>query len=156
MKMTWVIPLVFAGLAVVVGLPLAGAWLRRDEPPRCELEGLAIEPLYRVRVVDRSGKSHSFCCVECARRWLEREGGVAPAVYVTDEVGGAELDARSACFVQSPVVTNPVTGNCTHVFRDRADAEEHVRAFDGLLLAGADRPFPAGAPGVLQKSMPTR
>lgn len=156
MTKTTLILLLGAGLLVAVGLPLAGTWARHHEPPRCELEGLPIEPAYRGRVVDGSGGSHLFCCVPCARRWLEQRGGGAEAVYVTDEASGAEIDARSAFFVQSPVVTNPVTGNRTHVFRDRADAEAHARTFGGLVLAGADRPFPAEGRPVLRKSMPAR
>lgn len=133
--------LVLASLALIVGVPLAGKWARRHQAPRCELDGLPVEPLYRVRVVDQAGASHEFCCARCARRWLRRQGNPPATVFVTDEMGGGELDAASAWFVQSPVVTNPVTGNRLHAFRDRAAAEEHARAFDGDLLTGGERPF---------------
>jgi len=131
---------VLAGL-VVVGLPLAGKWARRHDGPRCEMDGLKIEPLYRVRVVDGDGVAHSFCCVHCAGRWVARQPGRPRAVYVTDEAGGEEVEAGSAYFVQSAVVANPVTGNAVHAFRDQADAEAHARAFHGWLMTGADRPF---------------
>jgi hypothetical protein len=130
-------------LLVVVGLPLAGKWLRRQRGPRCTLDGLAIEPLYEVRIVDSAGAAQRFCCIHCAVSWLARRGERPGAIYVTDEVSGEEIDARSAHFVQSAVVTNPITRNRVHVFRDRADAEEHVRAFGGQLLTGAERPFAA-------------
>jgi hypothetical protein len=133
--------LFLGGLLVVVGLPLAGKWARRGAGPRCELDGLAIESPYQVRVVDRAGASHPFCCVRCAARWLARQEDSPRAVYVTDEAGGAEVDSRSAFYVRSAVVTNPVTGNRVHAFRDRADAEEHARAYRGEVLTGAERPF---------------
>ena len=133
--------LVLAGLLVVVGLPLAGKWARRGAGPRCELNGLAIQPLYQVRVVDRAGASHRFCCARCAARWLARQEDRPRAVYVTDEAGGAEIDCRAAWFVRSTVVTNPITGNRIHAFRGRADAEEHARAYNGEVLTGVERPF---------------
>ncbi len=131
----------FVVLALVVGVPLAGRWERLHSAPRCELDGLRLDPLYRVRVVDDAGTDHHFCCVRCARAWLLRQGGRAAAVYVTDEAGGGEVEAAAASFVESPVCTNPVTGNRTHAFRNRADAEEHARTFGGELLTGADRPW---------------
>jgi hypothetical protein len=133
--------LFLAGLLVVVGLPLAGKWARRRAGPRCELNGLTIQLLYQVRIVDRAGASHRFCCVRCAARWLARQEDRPRAVYVTDEAGGAEVDSRSAIFVRSLVLTNPITGNRVHAFRDRADAEEHARAYGGEELTGVERPF---------------
>lgn len=144
MRKRWSILLVLAGLLVAVGLPLVGTWARRHAPPRCELDGLAVEPPYQVRVVDGAGGSHRFCCVRCATGWLARQGETPAAVLVTDEAGGGEVDARSAYFVRSGVVTNSVTGNRVHAFRDRADAEQHARDCGGTLLEGAARPFEAG------------
>ena len=76
--------LLLAGLVLVVGLPLAGRWARRQAGPRCTLDGLAIEPVYRVRVVDRAGGEHVFCCVRCAGRWLARQAERPATVYVTE------------------------------------------------------------------------
>jgi hypothetical protein len=129
-----------AGL-LVVGLPLAGKWARRNQPPRCTLDGLAIEAAYRARVVDRSGKSHSFCCIGCAARWLERQPDPPAAVYVTDEAGGGEVEAASATFVRSTVVTSPITRNHIHAFRHADDAEKHALDFDGWVLPAHERPF---------------
>jgi hypothetical protein len=136
--------LLVAGLGVVVGLPLAGKWLRQGDPPRCERDGLPIVPLYRVRVVDRAGQPHLFCCVQCARVWLERRGEAPGAVRVTDEADGREIDPRAAHFVRSPVATSPITGNHVHVFRSPADAAEHARAFGGWVLGEEERPFRDG------------
>ncbi len=133
--------LFLAGLVVVVGLPLAGHWARSGAAPRCEQDGLPVEPLYRVRVVDGAGVWHHFCCIRCASRWLARRDDRPRAVYVTDEAGGTEIDCRSAFFVRSSVVTNPVTRNHTHAFKDRADADEHARAYRGEALTGVLRPF---------------
>jgi hypothetical protein len=138
MKAPW---LLLAGLLVIVGLPLAGAWQRRNAAPRCDLNGLNIEPLYQVRVVDWEGASHRLCCVHCAQVWLKRQSDCPRAVFVTDEASGAEIDAQEACFVQSTVLTNPITRNRIHVFRDRAMAESHAHAFSGWLLTDAERPF---------------
>jgi hypothetical protein len=148
--------LLLAGLLVVVGLPLAGKWARRQGVPRCDLDGLELVPLYQVRVVDRAGGSHHFCCVRCARTWLARQGNPPRAVYVKDEAGGAEIDARSAHFVQSTVPTNPVTGNTVHAFRDRAAAEEHARAFAGWVLPEAEQPFPAENGAAASETSPGR
>ena len=135
----WITGLI--GLLLAAALPGIGHLARRVPAGRCALDGVAIEPLYRVRVVDGAGGSHIFCGIRCARRWIDRQGERPRTVYVTDEAGGAEVDAGSAFFVQSGVLTNPITGNHIHVFRDRERAEEHARSFRGVLLTGANRPF---------------
>jgi hypothetical protein len=131
----------FVVALAMLSVELAGREAWYPEEPRCEVDGLKIEPLYRVRVVDGAGGSHIFCGIRCARRWIDRQGERPRTVYVTDEAGGAEVDAGSAFFVQSGVLTNPITGNHIHVFRDRERAEEHARSFRGVLLTGANRPF---------------
>jgi hypothetical protein len=129
----------FVVLAVVV--PLVGRWARRAGPPRCAFDGLPIEPLYEVRVTGPAGEVLRFCCVRCARSWLDRGDEAARTVHVTDEASGALVSSETAYFVESRVVTNPVTENRVHAFREQADAEEHVRAFAGRMLRGAERPF---------------
>jgi NosL protein len=128
-------------VVVVVVLPLVGKWLRSGATPRCALDGVPIEPLYRVRVVDGQGAEHLFCCIDCARHWLEQEPPGRRTVFVTDETSGEEIDADSAWFVRSRVVTTPATGNRVHAFRTRADATRHAEAARGKLLRGDDRPF---------------
>jgi hypothetical protein len=136
-------PLLFiGGLLLIVGLPVVARWSRRHAPPRCAVDGLRIEPLYQVRIVDQAGGSHRCCCVACARLWITRRKEPPSAIYVTDEAGGAEIDARSAHFVRSAVVTNPITGNRTHAFSKASDAAEHARVFAGWPLTGTERPLP--------------
>jgi hypothetical protein len=132
-----------AAVALGVGLPLTGHWIRQSGPTRCAYDGQRIEPRYRVRVVDHDGQGHEFCCIRCATWWLER-GRDAAKVRVVDEASGEEIDSRGAYFVESAIVTNHVTGNHVHAFQDRAAAEEHARAYGGLLLQGAERPLQSG------------
>jgi hypothetical protein len=136
----------------VVGMPLAGKWLRRPEKVRCAFDGQAIKPLYRVRINDACC-SRSFCCIGCAQAWLDRQrrpgesgggglkGSLRSSVFVTDEASGREIPQHSAFFVHSPISTNPVTGNRTHVFLERQDAQAHAQAFSGQVLDGPERPF---------------
>jgi hypothetical protein len=126
---------------LVVGLPLAGKWLRRQDGPRCAVDGLLIDPLYRVRVIDSAGHSYSFCCVRCAQRWWRRHADEQTEAFATDETTATEIPANQAYFVDSNVITNPVTNNSIHVFRRRADAEEHAKTFAGEVLTEAERPF---------------
>jgi hypothetical protein len=129
------------GLAVVVGLPVLGHWARRSAVPHCALDGVEIDPRYQVSVVDGRGQAHAFCCLHCAQAWVARQPDTPRAITVTDEATGQEIEAASACYVRSSVVTTPVTGNRIHAFRRRADAEEHASAFSGVVLTGAEKPF---------------
>jgi hypothetical protein len=137
-KAPWVVAL--AVLAVAVGLPLAAHWLRGPPPPGCTLDGATIDPAYRVTVVDAGGQPHSFCCIRCAQLWL---AGQPPprSVSVTDEAGGGEIDAASAYYVRSQVVTTPAVGNRIHAFLRLGDAEQHADRHGGTVLTGAERPF---------------
>jgi hypothetical protein len=137
--------IVLAGLAVIVGLPFLGKWARRSPGERCALDGMAINPVYRVRVVDEQGQDHTFCCIHCATVWLGRQPAAPRAVYVTDEVSGQEVEAASAWFVRSLVVTVPHTGNDIHAFRTQADAARHASTAHGTVLEDSDRPFRTGA-----------
>lgn len=133
-----------AAIAVAaVGLPGLGAWYRRQQLPRCALDGAAIEPIYAVEIIDDSQTSRRFCCVRCAEYWLNRQTPLPLQVRVTDEVTGTALEASSAFFVRSSVVTNHATGNRIHAFRARCDAEEHAAANRGRLLQDGERPFPS-------------
>ena len=131
-----------AGLAVIVGLPVLGSWARRDATPRCALDGVKLDPHYRVQVIDRAGEAHSFCCPRCAGLWIERQPSACRAVRVTDEQSGEWIDASAAYFVRSIVVTTTATGSRIHVFRDRGDAERHAELFGGKVLEGSERPLP--------------
>jgi hypothetical protein len=56
--------------------------------------------------------------------------------------------------VQSSVVTDAISGNRIHVFRDRMAAEEHAGAFRGWVLIGAERPLPVEASSAGDISFP--
>jgi NosL len=133
------------GALAVVGVPVAGRRARRDGTPRCEVDGVRIEPVSRVRAVEEDGQSHSFCCPRCARRWIDRQEEPPSAIYVIDEIRHEEIEAHSAHFVHSAAVTDPVTGNHIRAFRDPTDAEAHVQAFGGWVLDPAEYPFAGGS-----------
>lgn len=131
--------LVCLGLAIL--LPLLGSWLRRGGNPGCTLDGQAIDPRYRVRLMDADHQSKDFCCLVCAELWLKRQGKKMKAIYVTDETSGQEIPADEAFFVRSLVFTNKTTQNRVHVFRHRTDAQQHAQQFLGTLLPEDEKPF---------------
>ena len=94
-----------AGILLLAGLPIVGCWLRRSPQPCCALDGVRLEAVFRVRVQDHEGHSHEFCSVRCAELWLQRQPAPPRAIYVTDEATGQEIDAASAYYVRSQVVT---------------------------------------------------
>jgi len=138
-KSEWIIGLAF--VCVLAALPLAGHWARRGAAQSCAFDGAIIDPIYRVRVGDADGQDLEFCCIGCAEQWLGRAVRQPRAILVTDEVGGEALDAATAFFVRSRVVTQRTTGNRIHAFRTRGDAEHHAASVSGRILDGSDRPF---------------
>ena len=128
-------------VAATIALPFIGKWARSRGAVRCELDGLKIEPRYRVRIIDREGAAHSFCCVHCAERWLARSGATDATVWVTDEASGSEIDAAQAHYVHGDTPTNPITGNRLRVFASGADGEEFIRVFGGQSVPDSERPF---------------
>jgi hypothetical protein len=133
--------LLVLSLLLVVGLPFAAKLSRPHAGPRCALDGLAIEPLYQVRIVSPDGEVHRFCCPGCARSWLDRQENRSGEVFVTDEASGEEAPASSASYVESAVVTNPITRNRIHTFRNPVDAQEHARNFAGRVLGPLEGPI---------------
>jgi nitrous oxide reductase accessory protein NosL len=116
---------------------------RQDRQQGCALDGVRIEPIYRVSIVDDQQHAHEFCCVRCAELWLERQATQPTGIYLTDEASGEEIEAGRAFFVRSSVITKPTTGNRIHVFQQRGDAEKHAARFGGRLLPESERPFGA-------------
>jgi hypothetical protein len=134
--------LVVLGLILIaVGLPVVGRLARQKEGHRCALDGVAIEPIYRVRIVDDHNQSHEFCCVKCAQMWQTAHGGHPSAILVTDETSGQEIPSAQAYFAISSVITRPTTGNRIHAFGWEADAQKHAETFWGRVLRAEDRPF---------------
>jgi hypothetical protein len=60
---------------------------------------------------------------------------------VTDEASGEEIEAKSATYVRSLVVTTPTTGNKVHAFGNPADAEGHAARWQGRVLSAAEQPL---------------
>jgi hypothetical protein len=140
MKTSW-LPIWAVCLAIVVGLPLAGKWARSTPEKKCDLDGAKIDPVYRVRVVDGDGAEHAFCCIQCASHWLGHQRETPRWVVVTDEVSGKDVDAASAWYVRSLVVTVAHTGNRVHAFANHADAAKHMETGRGTVLEGPEKPF---------------
>lgn len=128
-------------VAVLVGLPLAGHYGRKQRAGRCALDGVPIEAVYQVEIRDAASQAYRFCCVNCAERWLARWPESPAGILVTDETTGRELPASEAYFVRSSVVTNAQTGNRIHVFAAEANARRHADQARGRMLEGGERPF---------------
>jgi hypothetical protein len=127
-------------MVVVAALAFVGSWARRPGPG-CALDGVKIDPAYRVEVVDAAGARHAFCCPACAALWLEHQSSSPRAILVTDETSGESIDAADAWYVRSRVVTTPATGNRVHAFRNRADAERHAEKNGGTVLPESESLF---------------
>ena len=130
-----------AGLVIVTVIPVVGHWIRGDREGRCAWDGLEIEPIYQVRIVEKPGVTYQFCCLQCAEFWLKRRGRKPIAIFVTDGASGREIKASNAFYVRSTVATNAVTGDRRHVFRAVEDALKHAKAAHGRQLQGDERPF---------------
>jgi len=139
----WIIHI--AALLVAAGVPFLARWARRSGGGRCALDGVRIDPVYRVQVRAENA-DRSFCCIWCGETWLARTAAAdqrrrKPEVTVTGEDTGEPLDADHALYVRSLVVTTPTTNNRIHAFSSRAAALRHAESAGGELLTGASRPF---------------
>jgi endogenous inhibitor of DNA gyrase (YacG/DUF329 family) len=128
-------------VGILASLAVLGPWRRKVSQPVCAADGGRIETAYRVRIVDELGSAHQFCSIRCGEMWLQAWAGRPQAIWVADEITGAELDARTAYFVRSLIVTSRSAGNRLHAFRLAEDAEEHARTCSGQVLRDGDRPF---------------
>ena len=139
----WWVALV--GLVTVGTLPVVGDWIRDDSRSRCRWDGLVIDAAFRVHTRDAAGTFREFCDVGCTRSWIGRHPSASRTILVTDEDSGEMIDATEAFFVRSSIITNSITGNRWHVFRDRDRAEQHARESRGRLMVGPDHPFSPAA-----------
>lgn len=135
-----------AGLVCVGLLPVAAHWIRGDREARCAWDGLALERIYVVRIIEGPESVFSFCCVRCAEQWLSQRRNMSVTILVTDEASGEEIEASAAHYVRSTVVTNSVTGNRCHVFGNVQDAQKHAKAASGQLLTTTKQPFREAGP----------
>jgi len=132
------------GILAAAALPLLGRAVRSGGEARCAFNGVRIDPARAVRITDTEGRERTLCCVDCARRWLERAGGAPRGILVPDEATGMPVPAGKAWFVESRVLAFPVCGCRIHAFAREADARRHAEEFGGLVLEGDRRPFSAG------------
>lgn len=148
-KSEWVCGLAY--LCVLGALPLAGNWFRQGQNSFCAHNGGVIEPLYGVRIVE-GDQTFRFCCIDCAKNWLGNRNtnqgdrlGSSPLkhqiVFVVDEVSGTEINAADAYFVRSLTITNRLTGNRIHAFRNKNDADLHAGSPGSDLLGPGEGPF---------------
>jgi hypothetical protein len=138
-KLPWLPALV--GLLAVAGVALLAHRARRTAEVNCALDGTKIDSIYRVEVVDGAGIIHRFCCPVCARLWLKQQAAPPQNLIVTDEASGAPVEAASAHYVRSAVVTVPGTGNRVHAFRTAEDAEKYAEQFKGVVLSDDENPL---------------
>ena len=132
---------IFALILLIVGLPVLGHFARQKDGHRCALDGVEVEPIYRVVIVDRDKRSYEFCCIKCAQWWLASRPQKPWIVFVTDESSGQEIPSKDGHFVRSTIITEPITGNAIHVFADPRDAQKHADNFWGTVLQSPNRPF---------------
>lgn len=135
----WLVGL--GGLVVVTALSVTAHWARHRTQSGCDLDGGGIVADYRVEITDANGEVHEFCCLSCAAIWLKHEPAAPRSITVVDEASGQKIDASSAWYVRSSVVTTPTTGNRIHVFRNRADAEQNAERFSGVVLPPSENPL---------------
>ena len=128
-------------LLILGGLPVVARWYRGDPGARCELDGVPIERTYRVRVVENGSVDHEFCCVLCARLWIERAQRAISRILVTDEATLEELDHDQCWYVTNTVITTPTTGNRVHVFGSRERAEQNAAVTNGRVLKRSEIPL---------------
>ena len=129
------------GILAAAALPLLGRAIRSGGEPRCPFNGVGIDPARAVRITGSDGRERTLCCVDCARRWLAREGGTPRGILVVDETKGGQVPAGKAWFVESRVLAFPVCGCRIHAFAREADARRHAEDFGGIVLEGDHRPL---------------
>lgn len=138
-------------LVAIASLPLVAERLRAPVE-RCAMDGVEVRPAFRVRVIDGDFAARAFCGVSCAEAWL-RYGGIVPReILVTDGATGREIEAGAAWFVRTVANRSDGAPDGVRVFASREDAERHVKAYGGTVLAGANRPFGGGGGRVARDS----
>lgn len=136
-RRTWW-PLAYLGVMLAIAFA-AATWRARASSLSCEMDGQAVLSNLQVDLKMADGPWHTFCSIECARRWLAEKGDDYPdEAIVRDALTGEPLDAYVAIFVQSKIETNSANGNNIHAFRYQTEAANHIRRFGGHEI---DSPF---------------
>jgi hypothetical protein len=124
-------PLTYVILMGLVALA-SSLWRSYGASETCEMDGQELTPALRVDLTMADGTSHAFCTIVCAQRWLANQPNTTPKLAtVRDAITGEPVDAYTAFFVQSKLVTNRANANNIHAFRDRKEAMEHIEHFGG-------------------------
>ena len=74
-------------------------------PLRCSLDGILIDPLYEVTIIQKDNTLYNFSCILSARVWLIENSGRPSSIWVTDEATGKKIRAELAYYVESDVIT---------------------------------------------------
>jgi len=135
----WILTAVFVGLMAL--LPLAASLVRSRPAAVCAADGVLLGDPPAACISLRDGPTHGFCCIGCARRWIASTGSRPATILVRDETSGRLIDAASAHYAWSPVVTQPATGDRLHAFALGTDARRHAAVYRGTLLSGRVDPF---------------
>ena len=106
---------------------------------RCSLDGSLIQPAYEVIINHKNGSVSSFSSVISARIWLTANSELVSSILVTDEETGDKLNAESAFYVESEVLTTLHTRNNIHVFAQEKAAKSHARKFKGKMITNPFR-----------------
>jgi hypothetical protein len=130
--------------AAISALAVASRWsIDGRSDGHCRLDGVTIEPVRRVDLLDGPQVVAGFCSIDCALAWPEQPA--SPSWQLRDEVTGRPVDANRAAFVTSRVAGVPGRGGRIHVFALPDDAERHCARFGGAPLRNpfADRSLPS-------------
>lgn len=106
----------------------------RSSLQRCSLDGIRIDPLYEVTIIQEGETSYSFSCVLSAQLWLKGNGEPISSIWVTDETTGEKIRAELAYYVESNVITTPHIGNRIHSFSQEEAAELHAQQYKGKFV----------------------
>ena len=106
----------------------------RSSSTRCSLDGIGIDPLYEVTIIQEGKTSYSFSCVLSAQLWLKGNSEPISSIWVTDETTGEKIRAELAYYVESRVITTPHIGNRIHAFSHEKAAELHAQQYKGKFV----------------------
>ncbi|MGD9031437.1 MAG: hypothetical protein PVH02_02170 [Desulfobacteraceae bacterium] len=106
----------------------------RSSSQKCSLDGIRIDPLYEVNIIQEGETSYRFSCVLSAQLWLKGNSEPISAIWVTDETTGEKIRAELAYYVESNVITTPHIGNRVHAFSHEKAAELHAKQYKGKLV----------------------
>lgn len=106
----------------------------RSPSLKCSLDGIRIDPLYEVTIIQKGETSYSFSCVLSAQIWLMENSEPISSIWVTDETTGEKIRAELAYYVESDLTTTPHTGNRIHAFSHEKAAKLHAQQYKGKFV----------------------